>query len=162
LRGYEGAATQAFFAGYRAMLPASCGFDGRNRRPPRDPVNATLSLGYTLSHGDALRAAYRAGLDPSLGLLHEPHYGRDSLACDLNELARGRVEWMVWRLFAEQWLRAEDFHPQADGAVWLGKSARARFYAHYEQHAGNHRRWLRQAAQFLARALGNREQEVTP
>lgn len=160
MRGHEGAATQAFFAGYRVMLPLAAGFDGRNRRPPRDPVNAALSLGYTLSHGDALRAIQRAGLDPTLGLLHEPHHGRDSLACDLNELARSRIEWLVWRLFAEQTLRSDDFHPQPDGAVWLGKAGRERFYACYEQHAGTHRRWLQQAAGFLARTLSAGEEAL--
>ncbi|MDN5874077.1 MAG: CRISPR-associated endonuclease Cas1, partial [Sinobacteraceae bacterium] len=109
LRGIEGAASAAFLRAYRALFPVSLEFFGRNRRPPRDPVNAALSLGYTLAHGDATRAIAHAGLDPMLGFLHEAAYSRESLACDFVELARPRIEHLVWRLFAERQLRGEQF-----------------------------------------------------
>jgi CRISPR-associated protein Cas1 len=125
------------------------GFDGRNRRPPRDPVNAALSLGYTLTHAEAIRACRIAGLDPMLGMLHEPSHGRESLACDLNELARDCVEKLVWRLFAEKTLRAEGFERHA-GGVSLNKHARQAFYAAFEKSAPTHRRRLRAAATIFA------------
>lgn len=150
LRGLEGAIAARHFAAYPALFAPMLGFDGRNRRPPRDPVNAALSLGYTLTHAEAVRACLVAGLDPLLGTLHEPSHGRESLACDLNELARADVEHFVWRLFADKTLRAESFEHQA-GGFSLNKNARQHFYAAFEQHSGSHRRRLRRAAAALVR-----------
>lgn len=151
LRGLEGSAAAVFFRAYGTLLPSNAEFTGRNRRPPRDPVNAALSLGYALLHSDALRALAQAGLDPLLGFLHEPSYNRESLACDLVEIARPRIDRLVWRLFAEQQLRPEMFS-RDDVAVLLRKSARAVFFSAYEQSAGWHRRWFRRAARQLAQA----------
>lgn len=150
LRGIEGSATAAFYRAYGELFAASLEFNGRNRRPPRDPVNATLSLGYTLVHSDALRAIAYAGLDSMLGVLHDCSYNRDSLACDLTEIARPRVERLVWRLFAEQRLRAESFSREGD-SVRMNKAARAIFYAVYEAQASLHRRWLRRLCAALVR-----------
>jgi CRISPR-associated protein Cas1 len=150
IRGQEGAAAAAFFRGYGALFPESAGFTGRNRRPPRDPVNASLSLGYTLAHGDALRAIAATGLDPAIGLYHQPAWSRESLACALVELARARVERFVWRLFADRIIRPENFTRSGEG-VRLAKGARESFFATWEHQAGVHRRWQARAARFLAR-----------
>lgn len=149
LRGLEGAAANRFFSAYVLAFPPAVGFTGRNRRPPRDPVNAVLSLGYTLLHGDAVQASAKAGLDPLLGFLHRPSHGRESLASDLVELARARVEHFAWRLFAEKTLRAEHF-TRDNGACRLGKAGRSTFYALYERNASMHRRWFRRYAHQLA------------
>ncbi|BAU58770.2 CRISPR-associated protein Cas1 [Halorhodospira halochloris] len=150
-RGYEGSATAAFFRGYTSLFPESLGFKSRNRRPPRDPVNAILSLGYALAHGDALRATMASGLDPAIGFLHQPAWGRDSLACDLTEIARSRVEQLTWHLFANRSLRAGDFSTDSDGeGVRLRKSARCNFFACWEAHAKLHRRWQKRAANTIA------------
>ncbi len=166
LRGQEGAAGAAFFRGYVGLFATSLGFTGRNRRPPPDPVNAVLSLGYTLAHGDALRAIMAVGLDPGVGLLHQPAWGRESLACDLTELARSRVEQLTWRLFADQTLRSSDFSDSSEG-VRLAKAARQTFFARWEMHAGLHRAWQRRLAQALATDCAQRgafacEGEATP
>jgi CRISPR-associated protein Cas1 len=150
LRGLEGAAAASFFAAFACVLPPSVGFSGRNRRPPRDPVNATLSLTYTLVMGDAVRALHLSGLDPLLGCLHEPSHHRDSLACDLLEIARPRIDGWVWRLFAEQTLRASDFELHAGGCQ-MKKAARVNFYPLYENGAEVHRRWFRRLAQAFAK-----------
>ena len=60
-------------------------FEGRNRRPPRDPVNALLSLGYSLLAKDLTVACYAVGFDPMLGFYHQPRFGRPALALDLME-----------------------------------------------------------------------------
>ncbi|MCC6472287.1 MAG: CRISPR-associated endonuclease Cas1, partial [Burkholderiales bacterium] len=98
IRGIEGSAARAHFQGFSALVPSSLGFTGRNRRPPRDPVNACLSLAYTLLHFDAVRAAHIAGLDPLLGFYHRPSFGRESLASDLIEPLRPIVDGWVWGL----------------------------------------------------------------
>lgn len=156
IRGHEGSATAAFFRGYVTLFPDSAGFSGRNRRPPRDPVNAALSLGYTLLHGDALRSLSANGLDTTVGLYHDPSWSRESLACDLVELARARVEAFAWRLFAERIVTADSFSRSGEG-VRLAKRARQRFFASWEEQAWTHRRWFERAARVLARdcaALG--------
>jgi CRISP-associated protein Cas1 len=67
LRGLEGAAAAAYFGGFADLLPHALTFAGRNRQPPRDPVNVVLSLGYTLLQAEAVLALYGAGLDPFVG-----------------------------------------------------------------------------------------------
>lgn len=67
LRGVEGAGAAAYFEGLAAIAPPRLKFHQRNRRPPRDPLNALLSLGYTMLHSEAVLALYGAGLDPFIG-----------------------------------------------------------------------------------------------
>lgn len=159
LRGREGSATAAYFEAYATLFPSAAEFTGRNRRPPRDPVNAALSLGYTLTHGDALRCVVAHGLEPTVGIYHRPSWNRESLACDLVELARARVERFVWQLFAQRVVTAESFSRSGEG-VRLAKSARGRFFACWEKHAATHRRWLDRAARTVARASAHIGQET--
>ena len=152
LRGQEGAAAAGYFQALAALFPPSLGFAGRQRRPPPDPVNALLSLTYTLLHFDAVRAAYAAGLDPYLGFYHLPAFGRESLASDLVEPLRPLADRFVWRLFAEQVIRAEHFSHER-GACLLGKAGRAHFYGHFEEFAAIPRTRLRRQCRALARVL---------
>ncbi|MCC7414049.1 MAG: CRISPR-associated endonuclease Cas1 [Gammaproteobacteria bacterium] len=158
LRGFEGSAAAAYFRGYCSVFPESLEFTGRNRRPPRDPVNACLSLAYTLLHFDAVRAAHRAGLDPFLGFYHRPAFGRESLACDLIEPLRPVVDEWIWRLIGARTLRAEHF-TRDKSACLLGKAGRGHFYASWESFARFPRRYLRRRCAALARGL--REQGET-
>lgn len=155
VRGLEGAAAAAYFSALGEVFPPSLGFTGRNRRPPRDPVNACLSLAYTLLHFDAVRAAHVAGLDPLLGFYHRPEFGRESLACDLVEPLRPRVDRFVWRLLADRIVREDSFRTDR-GACLLGKAGRTRFYSVWESIAGPHRRLLRRQCQAVARAFRQR------
>lgn len=152
LRGLEGSGARAYFGGYTTLFAPQLNFSGRNRRPPRDPVNACLSLGYTLLHFDAVRAAHGAGLDPLLGFYHRPSFGRESLACDLIEPLRPAVDEWLWQQFAAGPLRPEHF-TQDKGACLLGKAGRNHFYAQWERFAPGPRRWLRQSCAQLARTL---------
>jgi len=152
LLGIEGAAAAAYFGGLGALFPDSLEFHGRNRRPPRDPVNACLSLGYTLLHFDAARAAHAAGLDPLIGFFHEPAYGRDSLAADLIEPLRPHVDGWARALFRERGLRSEHF-VRDKGACLLDKRGRERFYAAYEPLGRGLRRLLRLACRRMVREL---------
>lgn len=153
--GLEGAGAAAHYAALTALFPPALNFTGRNRRPPRDPVNACLSLGYTLLHFEAVRAAHGAGLDPLLGFYHEPAYGRESLACDLIEPLRPRLDGWVWELFRTQRLRVEDFVADK-GACLLAKAGRQTFYASYEGWVSPLRRYLRRECYRLANGLSGR------
>lgn len=92
LLGIEGTAARVYYSSFPKMLrPPSAGsmagfeFNGRNRRPPRDPVNALLSFCYALLTKDLLATLVAVGFDPFLGFYHRPRYGRAALALDLME-----------------------------------------------------------------------------
>lgn len=152
LRGHEGAAARAYFAGLAGVMPPALAFAGRNRRPPKDPVNACLSLAYTLLHAQAVRACQTVGLDPLLGFYHRPAFGRESLASDLMEPFRPAADLWVWGLLRERALREEHFNTDARASL-LGKAGRQIFYAAWGQSAKPWQRWLRNQAQALARDL---------
>jgi len=130
LRGIEGSSASLFFGVYQSFFDKDLQFTKRNRRPPKDPVNVLLSLGYTLLQGICERAAFLVGFDPFLGVLHEVSYGRQSLACDFAELQRDKIEWFVWQLFASGQITKEDFSikPNQDKPCELLKAGRSRFY----------------------------------
>jgi CRISPR-associated protein Cas1 len=152
LRGLEGAGAAAYFEGFADLLPARLKFSGRNRRPPRDPVNALLSLGYTLLHAEAVLALYGAGLDPFIGFYHALDFGRESLACDLVEPLRVEVDQHALMLFRSEKLRPEDFSTTESGCL-LGKAGRARFYAEWEPLAARLRKLLAESVADVAGAI---------
>ena len=142
LRGIEGGAAANYFRAYTKLFAPSLQFTSRKRRPPPDPVNAILSLGYTLLHSDAVKATWGAGLDPWIGYYHDTNYGRESLASDIIESHRHRVDELVWEMFREQTLTKEHFGKQQN-ASWLNKSGRKIFYHAWEQKAPAIRRLMR-------------------
>ena len=152
LRGIEGAAASAYFTGLGCLVPAGLGFKGRNRRPPRDPVNVCLSLGYTLLHNRAVHALAAAGLDPAIGIYHDPLPGRDSLACDLAEPLRPLVDAVVLNLFGSAILTGKDFSVQGT-ACRMGKAGRAACYRAFEDRLGSADRLLRRAVSGLVAEL---------
>lgn len=152
LRGFEGAAARAYFAGLAGVFAPALNFTGRNRRPPRDPVNVCLSLSYTMLHLQAVQSCISAGLDPLLGFYHRPAFGRESLASDLIEPLRPAVDLWVWGLLRERTLR-EDHFTLDKGACLLGKAGRAIFYAEWEKQSAPWQRWLRSQTRMLAHAL---------
>lgn len=89
VRGYEGAAAALYFKHFSKMLKGDAAenfdFQSRNRRPPRDPVNALLSQGYSILAKEISGVCHSVGLDPFLGFFHEPKFGRPALALDLME-----------------------------------------------------------------------------
>lgn len=92
LLGIEGSASRLYFEHFAGMLKADEGevemrfdFNGRNRRPPRDPVNALLSFAYALLTRDLTVVCHAVGFDPFVGFFHQPRFGRPALALDLME-----------------------------------------------------------------------------
>ena len=132
LLGQEGAMTRGYFAAYRHLFAPSWHFSSRNRRPPRDPVNALLSFSYSMLHGIALRELIRQGLDPAFGFYHRISYGRNSLACDMQELGRWHCERWVWQITAEQVLTPSHFATTSEGC-FLTKSGRGRYFSHWPE-----------------------------
>ena len=164
LRGIEGAAAASYFQLLGRMVPESYGFDGRNRRPPRDPVNALLSLGYVLV-GNELQALLDAiGFDPYLGIFHQLDYGRPSLALDLlEELRAPLIDRWTASLLNLGVLAPADFSGSPERGVFLTPPALKRYFAAYEkelsspvalgEEALSFRQLFRRQAERLARWL---------
>jgi CRISPR-associated protein Cas1 len=129
LMGIEGSGTALYFQGLRALLPPELGFTRRVRRPPTDPANVLLSLGYTLLGCLAESAVAAAGLDPYVGFLHSLAYGRASLALDLMEEFRPLVvDSLVVRLLRRGEICAGDFCPGAgEQPIRLGSEGLKKF-----------------------------------
>ena len=114
--GVEGAGAAAYFGCWRHLFRTDeATFTGRNRRPPRDPVNVLLSLGYTLLANAVHTQVNVAGLDPYAGCLHSVEYGRPSLVLDLMEEFRPvLVDGLTLSLFNKRIIRSTDFYRPED------------------------------------------------
>ena len=137
LMGQEGAASAAYFGAFGHLFKRDWAFDGRNRRPPTDPVNVLLSFGYTLLAKQMEAAINLVGLDPYLGFLHEVSYGRPSLALDLMEEFRAIVaDSVALRCLNNNLILPEDFSndpdPLAERPVILSKAGSKRFIGEFE------------------------------
>ena len=135
LRGHEGAAGARHFGALRQFIPTEWGFARRIYHPPPDPVNAMLSLGYTLLLKDATAAVQLVGLDPFLGFFHAIDYGRPSLALDLREPFRPLIDGLVVGWVAQGKISPGEFRPgeRREGAILLSDDARTRYLQAYEQ-----------------------------
>jgi CRISPR-associated protein Cas1 len=132
LRGIEGACTAAWFRFFAELVRPPWSFPQRSRRPPTDPVNALLSLGYTFLLNRAVARLEAAGLEVALGTLHEYRAGRPSLACDLIEPQRvPAVDRWVIGLCNEKRLAPTDFVSR-NGGVYLEESVFSSVLADWE------------------------------
>ena len=128
LRGQEGEAAQAYWSVFPHLVRSddpAFAFAGRNRRPPRDPVNAVLSFLYALAALDARAACEAHGLDPQMGFLHRDRPGRMSLALDLMEEVRAPLcDRVALSLVNRRQLRPAHLERQETGAVLLTDEGR--------------------------------------
>src|ERR1051326_4279617 len=152
LLGIEGAAASQYFQQFSGMvkveddlpgletqrkdhgqLAFNFNFSNRNRRPPTDPVNAMLSLAYSMLSKDCTLAALAVGFDPYLGFYHQPRFGRPALGLDLMEEFRPLIaESTVLSCINNRVVTEKDF-VRAGQAVNLSAAGRKRFFQTYEQ-----------------------------
>jgi CRISPR-associated protein Cas1 len=152
LRGHEGSAQRELFRYWQQCLPARLGFTSRQRRPPPDPVNALLSLTFTLAYHEAIRQCLVHGLDPWLGIYHQLAAGRMSLACDLMEPLRPSIEaWVVERFLQGDFDNRHFGHN--NGACQLGKAGRELYYQLWHAQLPYWSKRLGRYAALLARHL---------
>ena len=132
--GYEGQAANVYFQAYATLLKGKFAFEKRTRRPPTDPVNSLLSLGYTLLSQNLHSMVEAAGLHIHFGNLHLPQKNRPSLVCDLVEEFRALVvDSLVAYLINSNIFTEEDFTPpDARGGVYLFPDALKKFLKHWE------------------------------
>lgn len=127
LMGYEGTAASSYFKTLGILLPEKWRFSGRNRRPPRDPVNALLSLGYKMAEGEVTAAILENGLDPAISFVHAAQPGRDNLMLDILEPLRPKVDGFVLQLLKSK-LNLRCFTTNDQDGCLLNKEGRSRFY----------------------------------
>jgi len=195
LLGIEGAAASQYFQQFSGMVKiaddlASPGeqlpnnhakqlafnfnFASRNRRPPTDPVNAMLSLAYSLLSKDCTLAVLAVGFDPYIGFYHQPRFGRPALGLDVMEEFRALIaESTVLSCINNRVVTEKDF-VRAGQAVNLTAPGRKRFFQMYEQRMGSlithplfdykvsYRRALELQARLLAKALTGEIAEYIP
>ncbi len=128
LRGVEGDAASVYFEVFPHLIlnqKSDFPFSGRNRRPPKDAVNAMLSFVYTLIANDVAAALETVGLDPYVGFLHTLRPGRTSLALDVMEELRAYLgDRLVLSLINRRQVCAKDFISQGDESVVMTDSCR--------------------------------------
>ena len=172
LLGIEGNAARVYFGGFAGMIKSdeeteefSFDFTGRNRRPPKDPVNALLSLAYSVLAKDLTLACYAVGFDPLLGFYHQPRFGRPALALDLMEPFRPLIaDSAVLSAINTRMVTPKDFI-KAGTAVAMTPSGRKGFFRAYEarmdtlvthplfEYRVTYRRLLEIQARLLARVM---------
>lgn len=167
LLGYEGLGSRSWFRSWRYLFREDQPFDfqGRNRRPPRDQVNALLGLGYTLLAKEVLSSLMRVGLDPYLGFFHSNHYGRPALALDMMEEFRPLIaDNVVLSVLNRKMLTSEHFENRF-GAVYLTEQGRKTFFKAFQERMAeeithpifnykiSYRRIIELQARFLAKVL---------
>ncbi len=137
LLGIEGTAARIYFGRFADMLKndkiGTFDVKGRNRRPPRDPVNCLLSYAYSLLTKDLTATVLGIGFDPYLGVYHRPRFGRPALALDLAEEFRPLIaDSVVVNVINNGEIRSTGFIVRAQG-VALNQQARRSFLAAYER-----------------------------
>lgn len=132
--GYEGLAANRYFQAYSTLLNGKFEFEKRTRRPPTDPVNSLMSLGYTLLSQNIHSMVEAAGLHTHFGNLHQPQKTRPSLVCDLVEEFRALVvDSFVAYLINSNIFTPEDFTPPDErGGVYLFPDGLKKFLKHWE------------------------------
>lgn len=135
LLGLEGSGARLYFQAFAKMIRHGFNFTGRRRRPATDPVNALLSLGYTMVYNEIASLLDGMGFDPYLGYYHQPRYGHATLASDLMEEFRTPlVDRFTLKLINNRIFQEKDFFPhKPSGAVYLTDAARKEYFAYYEK-----------------------------
>lgn len=133
LLGIEGAAAAVYFPALASGNRSPLAFAGRSSRPPRDPVNAMLSFGYSLLTAEIHSLLEALGFDPYLGIYHQTVPGRPNLALDLIEPFRHAViDRLVLRAVNLGRFAAGDFEQHGDRGIRLKTQALRKYIAEYE------------------------------
>lgn len=133
LLGVEGMAAREYYNCYPEILQSTDFiWQGRNRRPPRDPVNALLSFAYTMLEREVKLAIMQSGLTTGIGFLHGVNDYKDGFVYDVMEPFRSMAaERFVFRCIKRKIIKLEDFE-QVDDACYLSATARKKFIGAYE------------------------------
>ncbi len=134
LFGIEGSAANAYFDAFGKMLLNEFSFPGRKKHPSTDPVNALLSLTYTMIFNEISSLLDGLGFDPYLSYYHSIDYGRASLASDIMEEFRAPIgDRLTLNLINNRVFGQGDFYSNPnDGSVYLKRESLKRYFVEYE------------------------------
>ncbi|MCC3573326.1 MAG: CRISPR-associated endonuclease Cas1 [Microcoleus sp. PH2017_40_RAT_O_B] len=135
LRGYEGKAATVYFQALGSLFSGPFVFEVRTKRPPTDPINSLMSLGYTLLSQNVFSFVESVGLHPNFGNLHVPRDNHAALVSDLMEEFRAQVvDSLVAYLVNKKIFVPEDFTPPDErGGVFLQPHALKKFLKHWDE-----------------------------
>jgi CRISPR-associated protein Cas1 len=172
LLGIEGSAAATYFANFGGLIKVDDAqgikrfdFRTRNRRPPRDPVNALLSFAYSMLTRDLTVVCHSIGFDPFVGFYHQMRFGRPALALDLMEGFRPIVADSAVLTALNTGMVTDGDFLRAGNGVALTQKGRTGFIRAYEQRMDqlvthpvfgyriSYRRVLEVQARLLARFL---------
>jgi CRISPR-associated protein Cas1 len=141
LMGLEGSGSRVYFSALRMIIPAEWGFNGRKKRPPKDPINALLSYGYTILHHRVENALMLAGLTPFVGIIHSTYRNRPALSFDLTEEFRQViVDRVVLTEMIRSKLKKTEFESdELSGGCFMSESRKKAFlHALYSRFEDRH------------------------
>ncbi|MFN3557427.1 MAG: CRISPR-associated endonuclease Cas1 [Bacteroidales bacterium] len=119
LRGWEGAASKAYFSILSGFLPTAYQFENRSQNPATDVFNCLLNYAYGILYGKVEGALIKAGIDPYAGIFHRDDYNRPALVYDVIELYRIWADYVVFNLCMQQVIDPDCYSVREDGAYWL-------------------------------------------
>lgn len=132
--GTEGICSNIYFGAFGKMLKGDVLFSGRNRRPPKDPANAMISLTYTFLTKEICTALDSESFETYLGFLHGIRYGRKSLALDIiEEFRQPAADRFVLQMFNKRMLNSYDFEFLDNAGVYLTEDGFRKFCSEYEK-----------------------------
>lgn len=161
IMGVEGLSSNIYFGCFKRMLKCDFAFENRNRRPPKDPINAVLSLAYTFLTKDMCMLLDSESFETYLGFLHGIRYGRKSLALDMiEEWRQPIVDRLVIRLFNLRILSQDDFQDEIKEGIHLTEDGFKKFCREYEKYMNitvvegkNYRALMKQQVSILKKGL---------
>ncbi len=173
LLGIEGAGSREYLSALKSIITEPFHFDGRNRRPPKDSVNAMLGFAYAMLEHFVQRAVYISGLDPYCGFYHKLEYGRESLVLDLMEALRPVIaDSVVLNCCRRKMIDPKTDFESRDGGIFLNEKGREKFYTAFynrmnvkhkdkpEEKSVSYDRICDEQAALMAAALRNSDPEI--
>lgn len=171
LMAIEGNIRDAYYSGFNSILnDEAFRFEGRNKRPPRDPINTLISFGNSLAYVTVLSEIYKTHLDPRIGYLHATNFRRFTLNLDVAEIFKPiLVDRLIFTLVGKKMLRKAHFEKKTDG-ILLNDKGRKTFVEEWESrlrttimHRGlgrevSYRRLIRMELYRLEKHLMNEQQ----
>lgn len=119
LRGWEGAASKAYFDVLSVLVPPDYRFKGRSQHPATDVFNCLLNYGYGILYGKIEGAMIKAGIDPYTGVFHREDYNRPVLVFDVIEIFRVWIDYVVLTLCQQKAVDDDCYSIRKDGSYWL-------------------------------------------
>lgn len=132
LMGIEGRIRKTYYKSFNKILKNGYSFDKREKRPPKDPINALISFGNSIMYTNVLKEIYKTQLDPTISFLHEPSSKRFSLSLDIAEIFKPLIiDPIIFSLVNNRRLTKKDFIYE-DEICYLSEEGKKKFLADFE------------------------------